>query len=159
MKAPVRPVAAAPAPQADTKFEEYNYPEQQIIEAAYLQIMNDLQQENAARIDQLEKAILHISRVRDMHKADNEQRGNPGSRAQIEGCERELVNLNREKDQLVKASAETMDRYAEAFGRAATPVLKAQTEGVQVLMRNILAKGQDISYGKILGYLQDMMGW
>ena len=151
------PVAApAPALQDDIKFEEFSYPEQQIIEAAYLRIMQNLQRPNADRIKQLERDIHTEQRVLDSVAGAD---GAAYTAQQIADAKAAVARLNNEREHLVGASAATMQRYAEAFEQAATPVLQAQTEGVQEIMKTVIGNGQNISYGKILGYLRDIMAW
>ncbi len=157
--APVRPAlqaAAVPAPNADVAPEEFNDREMRILYDAYNVVMQRIQRPNAARIQQLEKEIHTQQRVLDSVAVEGRM---AYSAAQIANAKRELETLVAERERLAKAADDIMNEYAVEFNRAASPLLKAQTAGAQAIMGALQENGQDISYGKILSFLNESMGW
>lgn len=149
------PAAAPQAPQ-NIVAEQVNYQESQTIQEAYNAVMQDLQRPHQARIKELEREIHQQQRVVDSVAGDP---NHDYTAEQIQQARNQLATFERELAGLVEESAKTMDGYAEQFTQAATPNVKIQTPGVQAILRKLQEKGQQISHGKILYYLQEIMGW
>ncbi len=156
VRAAAKLVAVPPVPH-NISFEEYNHNEMKIIEDAYIEHMRDLQKSNEARIKTLEKEIHSQERVLQSVIGDGIR--SQYSPVQIQQARNDLTALNKEKERLVQESAGVMQRYSEEFEQATTPQAKAQTSGVRALMSKIQEGNPNFSYGKILGYLRDAMGW
>ena len=148
--------AAVPAPNADVAPEEFNDREMRILYDAYNVVMQRIQRPNAARIQQLEKEIHTQQRVLDSVAAEVRM---AYSAAQIAYAKRELETLVAERERLAKEADDIMNEYAGEFNGAATPLLKARTPGAQAIMGALQENRQNISYGKILSFLNQSMGW